>query len=105
MPDASLQKNAPGLLNVLKDNFWHKSIGNNQKIKVISTLMNRYDFKKWSTWGVSNRVKLGAWLLDCVMEISGWFYKDMRAQGKRRVNYAGFAPKFLAIKDQVKHDF
>ena len=35
------EQNAPGLLKVLKDNYWHKSIGTNQKIKVISTLMNR----------------------------------------------------------------
>tara|TARA_Y100001968_G_C19143958_1_gene612812 strand:+ start:426 stop:734 length:309 start_codon:yes stop_codon:yes gene_type:complete len=66
--------------------------------------MNRYDVKKWNTWGVSNRVKLGAWLLDCVMETSGWFYKDLRVQGKRRVNYVRPTPVFLAIKDQVMHD-
>jgi DNA-directed RNA polymerase len=99
------EQNAPGLLKVLKDNYWHKSIGTNQKIKVISTLMNRYDVKKWNTWGVSNRVKLGAWLLDCVMETSGWFYKDMRVQGKRRINYVRPTPEFLEIKDQVMHDF
>jgi len=50
-------------------------------------------------------VKLGAWLLDCVMETSGWFYKDMRVQGKRRVNYVRPTPEFLEIKDQVMHDF
>ena len=68
---------APGLLNVLKDNYWHKSIGTHQKIVVIQTLMNRYEVEPWVKWGVSNRVKLGAWLLDCIMETSGWFYKDI----------------------------
>ena len=99
------EQNAPGLLKVLKDNYWHRSIGTNQKIKVISTLMNRYDVKKWNAWGVSNRVKLGAWLLDCIMETSGWFYKDLRVEGKRRVNYVRPTPEFLEIKDQVMHDF
>jgi len=99
------EQHAPGLLNVLKENYWHRSIGTQQKIKVISTLMNRYDVKRWTTWGAANRVKLGAWLLDCVMETSGWFFKDMQVQGKRRVNYVRPTPEFLEIKDQVMHDF
>jgi len=31
------EKHAPGLLNVLKKNYWHQSIGTNQKIVVIQT--------------------------------------------------------------------
>ena len=30
---------APGLLKVLKDNYWHRSIGTQQKVVVIQTLM------------------------------------------------------------------
>ena len=95
---------APGLLAVLKENYWHKSIGTHQKIVVIQTLMNRYDVKPWIAWGRSNRVKLGAWLLDCIMETSGWFYKDMRQEGRRRVNYVIPTPEFIAIKDKVMQD-
>ena len=95
---------APGLLNVLKENYWHKSIGTHQKIVVIQTLMNRYNVEKWETWGRANRVKLGAWLLDCIMETSGWFYKDMRQEGRRRVNYVTPTPEFMAIKDKVMQD-
>ncbi len=95
---------APGLLAVLKENYWHKSIGTHQKIVVIQTLMNRYDVKRWVTWGSANRVKLGAWLLDCIMETSGWFYKDMRQEGRRRVNYVVPTPEFIAIKDKVMQD-
>ena len=92
---------APGLLNVLKKNYWHKSIGTHQKIVVIQTLMNRYDVKQWVSWGRVNRVKLGSWLLDCIMETSGWFYKDLRQQGRKRVNYILPTPEFMAIKDTV----
>ena len=95
------ETNAPGLLNVLKQNYWHKSIGTNQKIVVIQTLMNRYNVEPWSAWGRSNRVKLGAWLLDCIMQTSGWFYKDMRQEGRRRVNYVIPTPEFMEIKDGV----
>ena len=53
------------------------------------------------TLGVANRVKLGAWLLDCIMESSGWFTKEMRLEGKSRVNYVVPTPEFVEIKDQV----
>ena len=95
---------APALLNVLKKNYWHKSIGTHQKIVVIQTLMNRYDVERWVSWGSSNRVRLGAWLLDCIMVTSGWFYKDMRIEGRRTVNYVQPTPEFLEIKDKVMKD-
>jgi len=98
------ESTAPGLLNVLKKNYWHKSIGTHQKIVVIQTLMNRYNIEQWDKWGRSNRVKLGAWLLDCIMDASGWFYKDMQQEGRRRVNYVVPTPEFIAIKDKVMQD-
>jgi DNA-directed RNA polymerase len=71
---------------------------------VIQTLMNRYDVEPWDKWGRSNRVKLGAWLLDCIMDTSKWFYKDMRQEGRRRVNYVMPTAEFMAIKDKVMQD-
>ena len=98
------EKHAPGLLKTLKDNYWHRSIGTEQKVVVIRTLMNRYDVKQWTTWGRSNRIKLGGWLLDCIMQSSGWFTKDMQQQGRKRVQYVIPTPEFLEIKDQVMRD-
>ena len=95
------ESKAPGLLNVLKKNYWHKSIGTQQKVVVIQTLMNRYEVEPWSSWGRANRVKLGTWLLDCIMQTSGWFYKDLRREGRKTVNYIMPTPEFYAIKDQV----
>ena len=92
---------APGLLNVLKKNYWHRSIGTKQKVVVIQTLMNRYDVQPWLTWGQVNRVKLGGWLLDCIMQTSNWFYKDIVQQGRKRVTYVFPTPEFLEIKDRV----
>ena len=95
------ERNAPGLLNVLKKNYWHRSIGTKQKVVVIQTLMNRYGIKPWQSWGSANNVKFGAWLLDCIMKTSGWFYKDRRQEGRKRVNYIMPTPEFYAIKDEV----
>jgi len=98
------EKHAPGLLRTLKENYWHRSIGTQQKIVVIRTLMNRYDVKQWNTWGRANRIKLGGWLLDCIMQSSGWFTKNMQREGRKTVQYVVPTPEFLEIKDAVMRD-
>ena len=98
------EREAPALLKTLKDNYWHRSIGTQQKVVVIRTLMNRYGIKQWDTWGSANRIKLGGWLLDCIMQSSGWFTKDMRQEGRKRVQYVIPTPEFLEIKDAVMRD-
>ena len=101
---------APGLLNTLKKNYWHKSSGTKQRLTSIQTLMNRKDIQRWQAWGRANRIKLGSWLLDCIIassqfnNSSGWFKKDMRQEGRKRVNYIIPTPEFLAIKDKVMSD-
>ncbi len=66
--------------------------------------MNRYDVKQWDAWGRANRIKLGGWLLDCIMQSSGWFTKDMQQEGRKRIHYVVPTPEFLEIKDAVMRD-
>ncbi len=98
------ERHAPGLLTTLKKNYWHRSIGTHQKVVVIQTLMNRCQVKQWENWGRSNRVKLGSWLLNCVIETSQWFDKEIRRTGKRTASYIVPTPEFMAIKDQVMYN-
>ena len=98
------ENKAPGLLQTLKNNYWHRSIGTKQKIVVIQTLMNRYNVDQWKSWTPNNRVKLGGWLLDCIMTVSNWFYKDLQREGRKTVHYLLPTPEFLEIKDQVVKD-
>jgi DNA-directed RNA polymerase len=95
------ERTVPGLLQTLKDNYWHRSIGTHQKVKVISTLMNRYDVAHWKAWGKANRVKIGGWLLDCVCEATNWFMRDIRREGRKTHQYVIPTPEFLEIKDEV----
>ena len=95
------ETHAPGLLNKLKENYWHKSIGTHQKFVVIKTLMNRYKVKQWIVWNRSVRIKLGAWLLDCIMESSQWFMKHTLKQGPKKGIFVVPTPEFMDIKDQV----
>ena len=95
------ERHAPGLLETLKKNYWHRAIGTDQKIVVIQTLMNRYEVQQWQAWGRGNRVKLGGWLLNCVIETSKWFEKEIRRLGRKTNSYVVPTPEFMAIKDQV----
>jgi DNA-directed RNA polymerase len=95
------ETHAPGLLNTLKKNYWHKSIGTHQKFVVIKTLMNRYEVKQWATWSRSNRIKLGAWLLECIMESSNWFMRQHIRQGRKNTIFVVPTPEFMDIKDEV----
>ena len=95
------ERNVPGLLHTIKENYFHRSIGTHQKVKVVTTLMNRYDVEHWKCWGVANRIKLGGWLLDCICETSHWFMRDTRREGRKTYNYVVPTPEFMEIKDQV----
>ena len=98
------EKHAPGLLETLKKNYWHKSIGTDQKIVVIQTLMNRYEVQKWNAWGAGNRVRLGGWLLDCLLSVSKWFEPSIKRVGRKTINHVVPTPEFMSIKDQVMYN-
>ena len=98
------ERHAPGLLETLKKNYWHKSIGTDQKVVVIQTLMNRYEVQQWTTWGRANRVKLGGWLLSCIIDTSKWFEKEIRRTGRKTNSYVVPTAEFMAIKDQVMYN-
>ena len=95
------ETNAPGLLNVLKKNYWHRAVGTHQKLVVIRTLMNRYNIKQWTPWSRSIKTKLGGWLLDCIMQSSGWFHKQRIREGRKTSVYIVPTPEFMDIKDEV----
>jgi DNA-directed RNA polymerase len=95
------EKNVPGLLHTLKQNYWHRSIGTHQKVKVISTLMNRLDVPHWQAWGRANRIRLGTWLLDCVCSASGWFDKQLVQNGRKRETYIVPTKVFMDQKEQI----
>ena len=95
------ESKASGLLYTLKDNYWHKACGTQQKVVIIQTLMNRYGIEAWSSWGSNNKVKLGGWLLDCIMSATDWFFVGLKYEGRKRRNVIYPTPDFLKIKDEV----
>ena len=95
------EKNCPGLLETIKKNYWHNTTGTHQKFVIVRTLIQRYDVPQWTPWHITNKIRLGGWLLDCIMESSGWFTIITTSDGRKKSNYVVPTPEFMSIKDEV----
>ena len=95
---------APGLLNSIIKNYSHNAQGTRQKLTVIQTMMNRCDVQQWHTWGSANRIRLGTWLLDCLIEVTHWFTKELVRDGRKTNNYIVPTPEFIEVKDQLMYN-
>ena len=94
---------APALLATLKKNYWHQSKGTESKLVCIQTLMNKQDLKPWDAWGKHTKIKVGTFLLDCLMEATvprdeeeGWFKRIHIRKGRKTISI--IAPTELLIK-------
>lgn len=94
------ERKAPGLLKALKENYWHKSCGTQQKISNIQIMMNRSEVN-WKTWHRKLRIKLGNVLVDCVLKCSGWFDPFTTRAGAKTQTYLIPSEKFLKVKDSI----
>ena len=95
------EKNCPGLLETIKKNYWHNTTGTHQKFVIVRTLIQRYDVPQWTPWHITNKIRLGGWLLDCIMESSGWFTIITTSDGRKKSNHVVPTPEFMSIKDEV----
>ena len=95
------EKNCPGLLETIKKNYWHNTTGTHQKFVIVRTLIQRYDVPQWTPWHITNKIRLGGWLLDCIMESCGWFTIITTSDGRKKSNYVVPTPEFMSIKDEV----
>ena len=98
------EREAPGLLHTIIENYSHNAQGTKQKLTVIQTLMNRYGVEQWKCWGQVNRSKLGGWLLDCLIEVTHWFTKEAVREGRKTTNKVVPTPEFIAVKDQIMYN-
>ncbi len=89
-------KEAPALLATLKKNYWHQSKGTEYKRKCIQTLMHKTSITPWVRWDRATKVKVGTFLMDCLMEVSGWFERDLIRKGRRTISI--FVPSPLLAK-------
>lgn len=98
------EREAPGLLANIKKRYWHSSIGTHQKLVVTRTMMNRVEVPPWKAWANGKNVKIGAWLLECIMKSTGWFTIEVSQKGKRKVQNVLPTDAFMRVKDTIMHE-
>ena len=94
------EREVPGLLHVLKQQYWHESKGTPQKLSVIRLMMNRQGII-WNRWHNDVRVRLGSWLLDCVCNVSGWFEPMLMRVGRKTHKLIVPSAAFMDAKDEI----
>ena len=71
-----------GLFNYIQKKHWHPSMGTKQKVVTTQTLINRLeDTAKFPSWSRETKVKIGAWYVDAICTITGWFDQKRTKKG------------------------
>ena len=96
------EREYPNHMEVIKKFNWHSSMGTQQRLTATQTLINRReDVKPWSHWNPKQRVSLGAWMLDAIMSVSGWFEKSIERQGKKTISIVVPTERFMRIQSTL----
>jgi DNA-directed RNA polymerase len=96
------ESNAKGLFETLKKNYWHQAKGTAYKAKCMTTLMNKNEgIVQWKSWNRIERIKVGTWFLDCLMESSGWFKRDVVMHRGKKQQFVNPTEKFHKNKEEI----
>ena len=96
------ESSAPGLFETLKKNYWHQAKGTAYKAKSMTTLMNKHeDLERWKTWNRIERIKVGTWFLDCLMESSDWFEREVSMNRGKKQQFVVPTEKFHKNKEEI----
>ena len=95
------EKEAPALLNTLKKNYWHQAKGTEYKRKSIQTLMHKTSITPWVHWDKPTKVKVGTFLMDCLMEVSGWFERDLVRKGRKTIAVLNPSEQLIKHHDEI----
>ena len=96
------ESSAPGLFETLKKNYWHQAKGTAYKAKSMTTLMNKHeDLERWKPWNRIERIKVGTWFLDCLMESSEWFERELSMHRGKTQQFVVPTDKFHKNKEEI----
>ena len=95
------QREAPGLLHVIKKNTLHSSSGTQQRLSSTRHEMNKKGIKPWVSWSSDVRLRLGAWILDAICEKSGWFERLKVRKNRKTFEYLVPTAAFSDVKDEI----
>ena len=95
------EKAAPGLMNYVIKKYWHAAAGTQQRYKDARIMLERNGYK-WNKWGPVVRVRLGNWLLDCVLrQEPNLFETQIWRKGRKTNSYLVPTAYFADAKQEL----
>lgn len=95
-----LQRQAPKIYSDITSHFKHTT-GMRQKSYNFSLYMKRKGIK-WDNWSRIEKFKVGAWLVDCLAQGTGWLApKLIQRSSRKREKVIVFSQEFLDLKVKI----
>ena len=76
---------APGLMNYVVKKYWHSAAGTQQRYKDARIMLERNGYH-WTKWAPVTRVRLGNWLLDCILKQEPNLFETVIFRTNRKTN-------------------
>jgi len=76
---------APGLMNYVVKKYWHSAAGTQQRYKDARIMLERNGYH-WTKWGPKTQVRLGNWLLDCILRQEPNLFETVIFRTNRKTN-------------------
>lgn len=76
---------APGLMNYVVKKYWHSAAGTQQRYKDARIMLERNGYH-WRKWGPTTQVRLGNWLLDCILKQEPNLFETVIIRTNRKTN-------------------
>ena len=82
------------------EHFFHKATGTGQKSTVFIRAFNKESIE-WDRWSETVNHKVGAWLITCLIESTGWLEKRLARTGRKTKSVIGYTREFIAQRDTI----
>ena len=82
------------------EHFFHKATGTGQKSTVFIRAFNK-EAIEWDRWSETINHKVGAWLITCLIETTGWLERTFIQEGKKRKSVIRYTREFIEQRDTI----
>ena len=93
------RKQDPELYKQVTQRF-HKSTGTRQKTTVFKLRFNQAGLE-WKSWGRGTCFKVGSWCLEGLATATGWIYRDVKQDGRKKKEVVRYTQDFLGLRDSI----
>lgn len=92
-------KSNPGLYREIEKSF-HAASGTQQRETVLRRVFNKNEIT-WKAWTRTEKHKIGFYLVNCLIEATGWLVKKTISRPRQRLNVWNYTEGFMQMRDAI----